>query len=71
LLFDITIDGVSQQRVYERLLQWRKEGKCTGGLGFYPEPVQQGERGYHDNRTIASRCVNENLLDRHMRPLFL
>jgi hypothetical protein len=71
LLFDITIDGVSQQRVYKGLLQWRKEGKCTGGLGFYPEPVQQGERGYHDNRTIASRCVNENLLDRHMRPLFL
>ena len=25
----------------------------------------------HDNRTIVSRCVTENLLDRHMKPLFL
>ena len=33
---DITIDGVSPQPVYERLLQWRKEGKFKGGLGYYP-----------------------------------
>jgi len=25
----------------------------------------------HDNRTIVSRCVTYNLLDRHMKPLFL
>jgi uncharacterized protein YcbK (DUF882 family) len=33
---DITFDGVSPQRVYDRLLEWRKAGKFTGGLGFYP-----------------------------------
>ena len=33
---DITIDGVSPQRVYDRLMEWRKAGKFTGGLGLYP-----------------------------------
>ena len=33
---DIAFDGVSPQRVYERLLEWRKAGKFTGGLGLYP-----------------------------------
>jgi hypothetical protein len=27
-------------------------------------------RALHDNREIVSRCVTENLLDRHMKPLF-
>lgn len=33
---DITIDGISPQRVYDRLIEWRKAGKFTGGLGIYP-----------------------------------
>lgn len=33
---DIAFDGVSPQRVYDRLLEWRKAGKFTGGLGLYP-----------------------------------
>lgn len=33
---DITFDGVSPQRVYERLLEWRQQGKFSGGLGLYP-----------------------------------
>jgi N-acetylmuramoyl-L-alanine amidase len=33
---DIAVDGIPARRVYERLLQWRKEGKFTGGLGYYP-----------------------------------
>ncbi len=33
---DIAIDGVPARLVYERLLQWRKEGKFIGGLGYYP-----------------------------------
>ena len=33
---DITIDGISPQRVYDRLIEWRKAGKFTGGLGLYP-----------------------------------
>jgi uncharacterized protein YcbK (DUF882 family) len=32
---DITFDGLSTQRVYERLIAWRKAGKFTGGLGLY------------------------------------
>ena len=32
---DITFDGISPQRVYDRLLEWRKAGKFTGGLGLY------------------------------------
>jgi hypothetical protein len=27
-------------------------------------------KALHTNRTIVSRCVTENLLDRHMKPLF-
>jgi hypothetical protein len=27
-------------------------------------------KALHDNREIVSRCVTENLLDRHMKPLF-
>jgi hypothetical protein len=42
LLCYITIDDLSPQRVYECLLQWCKEGKFTGGLGFYPEPIWEG-----------------------------
>jgi N-acetylmuramoyl-L-alanine amidase len=33
---DIIIDGISPQRVYDRLIEWRKAGKFTGGLGLYP-----------------------------------
>jgi N-acetylmuramoyl-L-alanine amidase len=33
---DIAFDGVSPQRVYERLLEWRQQGKFSGGLGLYP-----------------------------------
>jgi len=33
---DIAFDGVSPQRVFDRLLEWRKAGKFTGGLGIYP-----------------------------------
>jgi N-acetylmuramoyl-L-alanine amidase len=33
---DITVDGVSPQRVYDRLLEWRKTGKLIGRLGLYP-----------------------------------
>ena len=33
---DITFDGVSARAVYDRLLQWRREGRFTGGLGYYP-----------------------------------
>ena len=33
---DIAFDGVSPQRVYDRLIEWRKAGKVTGGLGLYP-----------------------------------
>jgi len=33
---DIRIQGVSPQRVYDRLLQWRREGRFVGGLGLYP-----------------------------------
>jgi uncharacterized protein YcbK (DUF882 family) len=31
---DITIDGIPARRVYERLIEWRKAGKFTGGLGL-------------------------------------
>ncbi len=33
---DIAFVGISPQRVYDRLLEWRKAGKFTGGLGIYP-----------------------------------
>ena len=33
---DIIIDGISPQRVYDRLIEWRRAGKFTGGLGLYP-----------------------------------
>ena len=33
---DIAFDGVSAKRVYDRLLQWRREGRFVGGLGLYP-----------------------------------
>jgi uncharacterized protein YcbK (DUF882 family) len=33
---DIAFAGVSANRVYERLLQWRREGRFVGGLGYYP-----------------------------------
>ena len=33
---DITFDGVRSGIVYAVLQAWRKEGKFTGGLGFYP-----------------------------------
>ena len=32
---DIAFDGVSPQQVYDRLIEWRKAGKFTGGLGLY------------------------------------
>ena len=48
---DITVDGVSPQRVYDRLLEWRKAGKFTGGLGFYPSAgfVHIDSRGRNAN----------------------
>ena len=33
---DIAFKGVSAKRVYERLLQWRADGRFIGGLGYYP-----------------------------------
>jgi uncharacterized protein YcbK (DUF882 family) len=33
---DIAFDGISPQRIYDRLIEWRKAGKFTGGLGIYP-----------------------------------
>ena len=33
---DIRVQGVSPQRVYDRLLQWRREGRFRDGLGLYP-----------------------------------
>ncbi len=33
---DIAFDGVSPKQVYDQLVQWRKAGKFTGGLGLYP-----------------------------------
>ena len=33
---DIVFDGVSPQRVYDRLIEWRKSGKFIGGIGLYP-----------------------------------
>jgi N-acetylmuramoyl-L-alanine amidase len=33
---DISFNGVSPKKVYDRLLEWRKAGKFTGGLGIYP-----------------------------------
>jgi uncharacterized protein YcbK (DUF882 family) len=33
---DIAFDGISPQRVYDRLIEWRRAGKFTGGLGLYP-----------------------------------
>jgi uncharacterized protein YcbK (DUF882 family) len=33
---DIAFDGVPPERVYERLIEWRKAGKFVGGLGLYP-----------------------------------
>ena len=52
---DIAFDGVSPQRVYERLLEWRKAGKFTGGLGLYPSSgfVHIDTRG--SNATWRSR----------------
>lgn len=52
---DIAFDGVSPQRVYERLIEWRKAGKFTGGLGLYPSSgfVHIDTRG--SNATWRSR----------------
>jgi uncharacterized protein YcbK (DUF882 family) len=33
---DIAFDGVTPKQVYDRLIEWRKAGKFTGGLGLYP-----------------------------------
>ena len=46
---DIAFDGVSAQRVYDRLLEWRKAGKFIGGLGLYPSSgfVHIDTRGYN------------------------
>jgi uncharacterized protein YcbK (DUF882 family) len=33
---DITVEGVSPKRVFDRLVEWRAQGKFTGGLGLYP-----------------------------------
>jgi uncharacterized protein YcbK (DUF882 family) len=32
---DIAFNGISPQRVYDRLLEWRRAGKFVGGLGLY------------------------------------
>ena len=46
---DITFDGVSAKQVYDRLLQWRREGRFVGGLGYYPSSgfVHIDTRGYN------------------------
>jgi uncharacterized protein YcbK (DUF882 family) len=46
---------VRPQQVYERLLEWRKSGKFTGGLGLYPSSgfVHIDTRG--SNATWRSR----------------
>lgn len=46
---DIAFSGVPAKRVYERLLEWRKEGKFVGGLGYYPSSgfVHIDTRGYN------------------------
>jgi N-acetylmuramoyl-L-alanine amidase len=33
---DIAFEGVSPQRAYDRLIEWRKAGRFAGGLGLYP-----------------------------------
>jgi uncharacterized protein YcbK (DUF882 family) len=33
---DIAFEGISPQQVYDRLVEWRRAGKFTGGLGLYP-----------------------------------
>jgi len=33
---DIAFDGVSPQQAYDRLIEWRKAGRLTGGIGLYP-----------------------------------
>ena len=33
---DIAFQGISAKRVYERLIQWRQEGRFIGGIGYYP-----------------------------------
>ena len=33
---DISFDGVNAKRVHDRLAEWRKAGRFTGGLGLYP-----------------------------------
>ena len=33
---DIAFDGISPKQVYDRLMEWRKAGRFTGGLGLYP-----------------------------------
>jgi uncharacterized protein YcbK (DUF882 family) len=33
---DVSLKGVSPQRVYDRLLEWRRAGRFTGGIGIYP-----------------------------------
>jgi uncharacterized protein YcbK (DUF882 family) len=52
---DIVFDDVSPRQVYERLLEWRKVGKFTGGLGLYPSSgfVHIDTRG--SNATWRSR----------------
>jgi uncharacterized protein YcbK (DUF882 family) len=33
---DITIDDISPQHVFDRLIEWRLAGNFMGGLGIYP-----------------------------------
>ena len=33
---DISFNGVSPKKVYDRLLEWRKAGRFVGGVGIYP-----------------------------------
>ena len=52
---DISFNGVSPQRVYDRLLEWRKAGEFKGGLGIYPSSgfVHIDTRGH--NATWSGR----------------
>lgn len=48
---DLRISGVPSARVYQRLLDWRREGRFSGGLGLYPSArfVHLDTRGTNAN----------------------
>lgn len=44
---DICMVGVQPRELYNVLLEWRREGRFTGGLGLYPTFVHIDTRGYN------------------------